>query len=48
MLCRDGLTILIGHTPGIAAWACLTVWIYFGAYLMPKFRVLREMVRHWF
>ena len=40
--------IIIGHLLGIAAWAYLAVWIYFGAYLMSKFRLLWEWVRHWF
>jgi hypothetical protein len=48
MLCRDGLMTLIGHALGIAAWAYLAAWIYFGAYLVPKFRTLWETVRHWF
>lgn len=48
ILCRDGLMIIIGHLLGIAAWAYLAVWIYFGAYLMPKFRLLWEWIRHWF
>ena len=48
ILCRDGLMIFIGHALGIAAWAYMAAWIYFGAYLMPKFHILREWVRHWF
>ena len=48
MLCRDGLMILIGHALGIAAWAYLAMWIYFGAYLVPKLRMLWEAIKHWF
>ena len=48
ILCRDGLMILIGHALGIAAWAYLAVWIYFGAYLMPKLGMLWETIKHWF
>lgn len=48
ILCRDGLMILIGHALGIAAWAYLAVWIYFGAYLMPKLGLLWETIKHWF
>jgi hypothetical protein len=48
MLCRDGLMILIGHALGIASWAYLGVWIYFGAYLIPKLHMLWEAVKHWF
>lgn len=47
-LCRDGLMILFGHALGIAAWAYLAVWIYFGAYLMPKIGLLWETIKHWF
>jgi hypothetical protein len=48
LLCRDGLVILIGHALGIAAWAYLAVWIYFGAYLLPKLQQLWEAIKHWF
>ncbi len=47
-LCRDGLMVVIGHALGLAAWAYLTAWISFGAYLVPKFRLLWEWIRHWF
>ena len=48
ILCRDGLMVLIGQALGIAAWAYLAVWIYFGAYLVPKLRLLWEWIKHWF
>ena len=48
VLCRDGLMVLLGHALGIAAWAYLAVWIYFGAYLMPKLRLAWEAIQHWF
>ena len=48
VLCRDGLMILIGHLLGIASWAYLALWIYFGAYLWPKLHHLWEIVKGWF
>lgn len=48
LLCRDGLMMLIGHALGIAAWAYLALWIYFGAILMPKLQHLWEWIKHWF
>ena len=48
VLCRDGLMILIGHFLGIASWAYLALWIYFGAYLWPKLHHLWEIVKGWF
>jgi hypothetical protein len=48
LLCRDGLMIVIGHALGIAAWAYLAVWIYFGAYLFPKLQHLWDVIKHWF
>lgn len=47
-LCRDGVMILLGYVLGIAAWAYMAVWIYFGACLAPKLRLLWEAMRHWF
>jgi len=47
-LCRDGLMILIGHALGIAAWAYLALWIYFGACLMPKLRLAWDAIKDWF
>lgn len=41
MLCRDGVMVVIGYLLGIASWAYLLLWIYFGAYLW-------EMIRRWF
>jgi hypothetical protein len=41
MLCRDGVMVIIGYLLGIASWAYLLLWIYFGAYLW-------EMIRRWF
>ena len=46
-LCRDGLMILIGHALGIAAWAYMAAWIYFGAHLLPRLRLLWETMKHW-
>ena len=40
--------ILIGHFLGIASWAYLGLWIYFGAYLWPKLHHLWEIVKGWF
>ena len=48
MLCRDGLMILAGHVMGLAAWAYLAVWIYFGTHLLPWLRSLWDSVRHWY
>lgn len=48
MLCRDGLMILAGHVMGLAAWAYLAVWIYFGTRLLPWLRSLWDSVRHWY
>ncbi len=48
MLCRDGVMVLIGYALGIIAWAYLAVWIYFGAYLIPKLQLLWESIKHWF
>jgi len=48
LLCRDGLMILIGHALGIAAWAYLAMWIYFGAILIPKLQHVWEAIKHWF
>ena len=48
ILCRDGVMIIIGHALGIAAWAYLAMWIYFGAYLIPKLHLLWESIKHWF
>jgi hypothetical protein len=48
LLCRDGVMILIGHALGIASWAYLAAWIYFGAYLIPKFQHLWDAIKHWF
>ncbi|MEO6788397.1 MAG: exopolysaccharide biosynthesis protein [Chthoniobacteraceae bacterium] len=47
-LCRDGLMILAGHLTGLAAWAYLAVWIYFGARMLPWLRSLWDSARHWF
>jgi hypothetical protein len=41
MLCRDGLMVIIGYLLGIASWAYLFLWIYFGAYLW-------DLLRRWF
>jgi len=52
LLCRDGLMMLLGHILGIASWAYLGVWIYFGARLLPwlhaRWDSLWNWVRHWF
>ena len=48
VLCRDGLMVLIGHFLGVASWAYLALWVYFGAYLWPKLQHLWEIVKHWF
>lgn len=48
LLCRDGVMILIGHALGVASWAYLGAWIYFGAYLIPKFRHVWDVIKHWF
>jgi hypothetical protein len=48
MLCRDGVMVLIGLALGVVAWAYLAVWIYFGAYLIPKLQLLWESIKHWF
>jgi hypothetical protein len=48
ILCRDGLMVVIGHALGIASWAYLAVWIYFGAYLIPKLQHVWEAIKHWF
>ncbi len=52
LLCRDGLMMLLGHILGIAAWAYLGLWIYFGARLLPwlhtHWDALWNWVRHWF
>ena len=52
ILCRDGLMILAGHAMGLAAWAYLAVWIYFGARLVPwlhsHWDSLWNSMRHWF
>jgi hypothetical protein len=47
-LCRDGVMILIGHLLGLASWAYLGLWIYFGAYLWPMFRRLWDAIWNWF
>ena len=52
LLCRDGLMMLLGHFLGIASWAYLGVWIYFGARLLPwlhaRWDALWNWMRHWF
>jgi len=48
LLCRDGVMILIGHALGIAAWAYLGLWIYFGSYLIAWFGHLWDLIKHWF
>ena len=52
ILCRDGLMILLGHIMGLASWAYLGVWIYFGARLLPwlhaRWDAVWNWVRHWF
>lgn len=48
LLCRDGLMVLAGHVLGLASWAYLGVWIYFGARLLTWLRSLWESVKHWF
>jgi hypothetical protein len=55
MLCRDGLMMLIGHILGVAAWAYLGLWIYFGSYLWDRmhhitawFHHLWVVIRNWF
>ena len=48
VLCKDGLMVIIGHILGIAAWAYLGLWIYFGAYLWPKLGHLWDVVKGWF
>lgn len=48
MLCRDGVMVIIGYLLGIASWAYLGLWIYFGSYLWPWFRHLWEVVKGWF
>ncbi|MEO6741259.1 MAG: exopolysaccharide biosynthesis protein [Chthoniobacteraceae bacterium] len=48
LLCRDGLAILCGHLLGLASWAYLGVWIYFGARMVPWLRSLWGSVMHWF
>ena len=48
VLCRDGLMVIIGHFLGIASWAYLALWIYFGAYLWPKFQHMWVVVKGWF
>lgn len=40
-LCRDGLMVIIGHILGLASWAYLGLWIYFGKHLW-------EVIRSWF
>lgn len=48
ILCRDGVMIIIGHALGIFAWVYLAIWIYFGAYLIPKLRHVWDVIKHWF
>ena len=52
LLCRDGLIMLAGHFMGIASWAYLGMWIYFGARLLPwlhaRWDALWNWMRHWF
>ena len=52
LLCRDGLMMLLGHVLGIASWAYLGMWIYFGARLLPwlhaRWDALWNWARHWF
>ncbi len=47
-LCRDGVMILIGHLLGLASWAYLGLWIYFGTYLWAMFRHLWDAIWNWF
>ena len=48
VLCKDGLMVIIGHILGIASWAYLGLWIYFGTYLWPMFGHLWDVIKSWF
>jgi hypothetical protein len=55
VLCRDGVMALVGHILGVASWAYLGLWVYFGSYLWDRihhitawFHDLWVVIRNWF
>ena len=47
ILCRDGLMILIGQLLGVAAWAYLALWIYFGARILTWLHSFWDPLWNW-
>ncbi len=47
VLCKDGLMVIIGHLLGIAAWAYLALWIYFGARILSWLHSFWDPLWNW-